>query len=154
NLRSLYANVSVKRWPTSVGVAPVQQSMRVSVTSAGACAIAGSATRTLAHTPTANRIVALSMVSSSGSFSQIFSRPAVSSGHRNRARRRRAPDASPRGTVAQGAHAASAARPGKSVLMRIVRGPQDLVRPDVVRQHRDAAFDGLERDPAIALEQF
>src|SRR4029450_1644490 len=40
SLRSLYANVSVKRWPTSVGVAPVPHSMRVSVTSAGACAIA------------------------------------------------------------------------------------------------------------------
>jgi hypothetical protein len=56
--------VSVKRWPTSVGVAPVPQSMRASVTSAGACAIAGRPMRTLAHKPIANRIVALSMVSS------------------------------------------------------------------------------------------
>src|SRR5215470_15549208 len=42
----------------------------------------------------------------------------------------------------------------KAVLMRIVGGPQNLVRPDVARQHRDAAFHGLEGDPAIALEQF
>ena len=61
SLRSLYANVSVKRWPTSVGVAPVPQSMRVSVTSAGACAIAGRPMRTVAHTPTANRVRALSI---------------------------------------------------------------------------------------------
>jgi len=54
----------VKRWPTSVGVAPVPQSMRVNVTSAGACAIAGRPMRTLAHKPTANMIVAFSMISS------------------------------------------------------------------------------------------
>src|SRR3989442_10896045 len=42
----------------------------------------------------------------------------------------------------------------EAVLMRIIGGPHDLVRPDIVGQHRDAAFDRLERDPAIALEQF
>src|SRR5688572_4821871 len=36
--------------------------MRVSVTSAGACAIAGRPIRTLAYKPTANRIVALSIL--------------------------------------------------------------------------------------------
>src|SRR5260370_22502914 len=41
----------------------------------------------------------------------------------------------------------------EAVLVRIVGSPHDLVRPDVVGQHRDAAFDRLERDPAIALEQ-
>src|SRR5205814_338561 len=51
--------------PTSLGAASVPQSMRVSVTSAGACAIAGRPMRTVAHKPTANRIVALSMVVSS-----------------------------------------------------------------------------------------
>src|SRR5262249_7791609 len=40
--------------------------MRVSVTSAGACAIAGRAMRTLAHKTTASRIVAFGMVSSQG----------------------------------------------------------------------------------------
>src|SRR6267143_1333887 len=39
------------------------------------------------------------------------------------------------------------------VRVRIVGGPHDLVRPDVVGEHRDAAFDRLERDPAIAPEQ-
>src|SRR5438093_2550215 len=42
----------------------------------------------------------------------------------------------------------------EAVRVRIIGGPHDLVRPDVVGQHRDAAFDRLERDPAIALEQF
>src|SRR4030095_13466592 len=42
---------------------------------------------------------------------------------------------------------------GEAVRVRIVGGPQDLVRPDVVGEHRDAAFDRLERDPAIAPEQ-
>src|SRR5436309_14745368 len=41
----------------------------------------------------------------------------------------------------------------KAVRVRIVGGPHDLVRPDIVGQHRDAALDRLERDPAIALEQ-
>lgn len=50
----------------SVGVVPVAQSMRVSVTSAGDCANAGRPTRTLAHTPTTNRDRALTMVSSQG----------------------------------------------------------------------------------------
>src|SRR5215475_8980175 len=41
----------------------------------------------------------------------------------------------------------------ETVGMGIVGGPQDLVRADVVREHGEAAFDGLERDPAVALEQ-
>src|SRR3989441_1459474 len=41
----------------------------------------------------------------------------------------------------------------EAVRVRIIDGPHDLVRPDVVGQHRDAALDRLERDPAIALEQ-
>src|SRR5712692_5116735 len=41
----------------------------------------------------------------------------------------------------------------EAVRVGIISGPHDLVRPDVVGQHRDAAFDRLERDPAIALEQ-
>src|SRR3989442_8269839 len=41
----------------------------------------------------------------------------------------------------------------EAVRVRIVGGPHDLVRPDVVGEHRDATFDRLERDPAIALEQ-
>src|SRR2546423_4655049 len=41
----------------------------------------------------------------------------------------------------------------EAVRVRIIGGPHDLVRPDIVGQHRDAAFDRLERDPAIALEQ-
>src|SRR4029453_19680881 len=41
----------------------------------------------------------------------------------------------------------------EAVRVRIVGGPHDLVRPDVVGQDRDAALDRLERDPAIALEQ-
>src|SRR2546425_5804297 len=42
----------------------------------------------------------------------------------------------------------------EAVRVRIIGGPHDLVRPDVVGQHRDAAFDRLERNPAVALEQF
>src|SRR5438445_6111812 len=41
----------------------------------------------------------------------------------------------------------------EAVRVRIIGGPHDLVWPDVVGQHRDAAFDRLERDPAITLEQ-
>src|SRR6266436_3311026 len=41
----------------------------------------------------------------------------------------------------------------EAVRVRIIGGPHDLVRPDIVGQHRDAAFDRLERDPAVALEQ-
>src|SRR6266850_2196987 len=41
----------------------------------------------------------------------------------------------------------------EAVGMRIVGRPQDLVRPDVVGQDAQAALDGLERDPAVALEQ-
>src|SRR6516162_1087365 len=42
----------------------------------------------------------------------------------------------------------------KAIAMRIVGGPQDLVRPDILGEHLDAALDWLERDPAIALEEF
>src|SRR5215467_4009233 len=41
----------------------------------------------------------------------------------------------------------------EAIRVRIVGGPHDLVRPDVVGQHGDAALDRLERDPAIALKQ-
>src|SRR6267143_2422211 len=41
----------------------------------------------------------------------------------------------------------------EAVGMRVVGGPEDLVRTDVVGEHREAALDGLERDPAIALEE-
>src|SRR6266851_3719774 len=40
------------------------------------------------------------------------------------------------------------------IAMRIVGRPQDLVRADIVGEHPEAALDRLERDPAIALEQF
>src|SRR5262249_19686121 len=43
--------------------------------------------------------------------------------------------------------------PEEAVLVRIVVGPHDLVRPAVLSQHGDAALDRLERDPAIALNQ-
>src|SRR5437667_2084224 len=39
------------------------------------------------------------------------------------------------------------------VSMRIVGGPQDLVRTDVVGEHAEPALDRLERNPAIPLEQ-
>src|SRR5277367_4986768 len=42
----------------------------------------------------------------------------------------------------------------EAVRVRVVGRPQDLVRPDVIGQRLDAALDRLERDPAIALEQF
>src|SRR3954465_9914320 len=38
--------------------------------------------------------------------------------------------------------------------MRIVGRPHDLVGADIVRQEFEAALNRLERDPAIALEQF
>src|SRR5256885_6957611 len=41
----------------------------------------------------------------------------------------------------------------EAVRMRIVGGPQDLVRADVVREDTQAAFDRLEGDPAVALEE-
>src|SRR5712692_8754136 len=41
----------------------------------------------------------------------------------------------------------------EAVGMRIVGRPQDLVWPDVVREDAEAALHGLERDPAVALEQ-
>src|SRR3989442_11033383 len=41
----------------------------------------------------------------------------------------------------------------EAVRVRIIGGPHDLVRPDIVGQHGDAALDRLEVDPAIALEQ-
>src|SRR5215510_11981208 len=71
SLTSLYANVSLKRWPTSVGVAAVPQSMRVSVISAGVCPIAGRPMRTMAHRPTANRIVTFRILSPF--FAMLFS---------------------------------------------------------------------------------
>src|ERR1700694_1685326 len=37
--------------------------------------------------------------------------------------------------------------------VRIVGRPEDLGRPDVVRQHVERALDRLERDPAVPLEQ-
>src|SRR5205085_11071648 len=42
----------------------------------------------------------------------------------------------------------------EAVLMRIIGRPHDLVRADILGQRGDAALDRLERDPAIALEQF
>src|ERR1700704_2531030 len=41
----------------------------------------------------------------------------------------------------------------EAVGMRIVGRPQDLVRPDVVREDAEAALHGLEGDPAVALEE-
>src|SRR5262249_30509792 len=41
----------------------------------------------------------------------------------------------------------------ESVRVRVIGGPEDLVRTDVVGQHGEAALDRLERDPAVALEQ-
>jgi hypothetical protein len=38
--------------------------------------------------------------------------------------------------------------------VRIVRRPQDLLRADKVREYSEAGFDRLERNPAIALEEF
>src|SRR5262249_1728056 len=40
--------------------------------------------------------------------------------------------------------------PGSKARNSNARSAYDLVRPDVVGQHRDAAFDRLERDPAAA----
>ena len=40
------------------------------------------------------------------------------------------------------------------VRVRIVRRPQDLLRADKVREYSEAGFDRLERNPAIALEEF
>ena len=39
------------------------------------------------------------------------------------------------------------------VRMRVIGRPHDLVGPDIVRQHLQAALDRLERDPAIAPEE-
>ncbi len=41
----------------------------------------------------------------------------------------------------------------KTVLMRVIGRPHDLVRTNIVGKHGDAIFDWLEADPAIALEQ-
>src|SRR5262245_27727920 len=41
----------------------------------------------------------------------------------------------------------------EAVGVRIVRGPQDLVRADVVGEDVEGALDRLEGDPAVALEQ-
>src|SRR5580704_934508 len=37
--------------------------------------------------------------------------------------------------------------------MWIIGCPHDLVWPDIISQHGDAAFDRLERNPAITLEE-
>src|SRR5580700_2828561 len=42
----------------------------------------------------------------------------------------------------------------EAVLMRVIGRPHELVRADVVGEHGDAVLDRLERDPAIALEEF
>src|SRR3984893_5765894 len=42
----------------------------------------------------------------------------------------------------------------EAVLMRIIGRPHDLVRADIVGQHGNAVLYRLERDPAIAPEQF
>src|SRR5713226_1114070 len=42
----------------------------------------------------------------------------------------------------------------KAVGMGIIGGPQNMVRAQVVDQMGQAAFDGLEGDPALALEIF
>src|SRR2546426_4641738 len=55
--------------------------------------------------------------------------------------------------TARGGRRSASARQGRSRRERIVGRPQDLVRPDVVGEDAQAAFDGLERDPAVALEQ-
>src|SRR5882762_1733346 len=57
-----------------------------------------------------------------------------------------------RGTLQALAHHVRRARE-ETVLMRIIRRPHDLVGADIVGQHRDAALDRLERDPAIAPKQ-
>src|SRR5207249_9447013 len=41
----------------------------------------------------------------------------------------------------------------EAVRMRIVGGPQDLVRADVVREDAAAALHGLDGDLAVALEE-
>src|SRR5881392_3367347 len=42
----------------------------------------------------------------------------------------------------------------KPVAMRVVGCPHDLVGADIIGEHIEATLDRLERDPAIALEQF
>src|SRR5262249_16647421 len=42
----------------------------------------------------------------------------------------------------------------EAVAVRIVGRPHDLVGPDVIGEHVQGAFHRLERDPAIAPEQF
>src|SRR5712664_295799 len=41
----------------------------------------------------------------------------------------------------------------EAVAVGIVGRPQDLVRADILRQRAERAFDRLEGDPAVALEQ-
>src|SRR5262245_55106035 len=41
----------------------------------------------------------------------------------------------------------------EAVGVRVVGGPEDLVRADVVGEHAETALHGLEGDPAVALEQ-
>src|SRR5204862_5271698 len=42
----------------------------------------------------------------------------------------------------------------EAIGVRVVGRPHDLVGADVIGEHLEAALDRLERDPAIALEQF
>src|SRR6516225_2033620 len=58
-----------------------------------------------------------------------------------------------RGPLQPSAHHVWGARE-KAVGMRVVGRPHNLVRADEVGQHPEAGLDRLERDPAIALEQF
>src|SRR4051794_7752524 len=41
----------------------------------------------------------------------------------------------------------------EAVWVRVIGRPHDLMRPDIVGEHLEAALDRLEGDPAIALEQ-
>src|SRR5215510_4239825 len=41
----------------------------------------------------------------------------------------------------------------EAVGVRVVGGPQNFVRADIIGEHLDAALDRFERDPAIALKE-
>src|SRR2546421_10348553 len=41
----------------------------------------------------------------------------------------------------------------KAIRMRIIRGPQNLVRTYVIRQHVQTVLDRLKGNPAVALKQ-
>src|SRR5215469_8272051 len=58
-----------------------------------------------------------------------------------------------RGPLQPFAHHIGRARK-KAVWVRIVGRPQNLVGAYKIREDLKASFDGLERDPAIALEEF